>query len=145
MTASRNINAYADCRKALDTAIANDGCILTFPSRGAALNFRQRCYSFRRLITELHGEGTAYDSMKIATPTTGELTIGYATLPEIKSLSGEVLNPDDAPSPKMPEKPAPEPSATTQLDLPLTDPEDQDLLDIALNIRAGDHTELGKK
>jgi len=51
--------AYQDCEQVMNKALDNPGMIVTFPTVGAAINFRQRCYRYRNIVRALNEEVTA--------------------------------------------------------------------------------------
>lgn len=75
MAMSRTLVAYADCQMAMDRALDSAyGIALPFETVGSAVHFRQRCYSFRKLINEqAEGEkesgiysGSSYDTLIVS-------------------------------------------------------------------------------
>lgn len=47
---SAAIGAYRDCGQVLEAVLASGPARLPFKNRGAAINFRQRCYKLRQLL-----------------------------------------------------------------------------------------------
>ena len=56
----KTVGAYADCKHALDAAIAKGGVKVTFATKGNATHFRHRCNAFKRLMLE-----AAIESVKL--------------------------------------------------------------------------------
>ena len=46
----------SDCKAVMDAAVENPGLQYELPTVGAAINFRQRCYRFRKLMLEIEAE-----------------------------------------------------------------------------------------
>jgi hypothetical protein len=46
----------ADCKAVMDAAVDHPGLQYELPTIGAAINFRQRCYRFRKLMLEIEAE-----------------------------------------------------------------------------------------
>lgn len=79
MPPSKSLISYADVQEALDRALASErGVIAKFMTRGAAVQFRHRCYSLRKILREKSAEvyqpgdpmygRTPYDELIIQTP-----------------------------------------------------------------------------
>lgn len=59
------LNLYSDVRTVLDAVLASGGGTFTLSSHGAAVNWRQRAYKFRKLYAEsLRGE-SKYDVLTL--------------------------------------------------------------------------------
>lgn len=67
MPMTKRLGAYIDVQAAFNTAITHNGGTLTFPTPGAARNWRQRAYYYRQLLgtskpeydkLQLHHEGS---------------------------------------------------------------------------------------
>lgn len=92
MPTSTNLATYADCKQVMDTAVAHN-LRLTYQlhTEGDAINFRQRCYSFRKLLymenREIPGmtAGTRYDALRIR-------IAGKSVIFEPHEASGIMLN-----------------------------------------------------
>ena len=75
MTKSRadSLVGLADCKAVMDAAVEHPGLQYELPTVGAAINFRQRCYRFRKLMLEIEatrigselGASTKYDILVI--------------------------------------------------------------------------------
>lgn len=52
MPLSKNINTYFDVERVLNTARAHNGIRYELNSPGAAIQFRARCYNYRKLLAE---------------------------------------------------------------------------------------------
>jgi hypothetical protein len=58
--------AYADIKPILDQCLAHGGGVYEAPTPGAAVQFRHRCYAFRKQWREaMAGEASAYDRLTI--------------------------------------------------------------------------------
>jgi hypothetical protein len=97
-TTPKTLGAYADCIGLMRRALDRGGCLAKFASRGAAINFRQRCYRARSILLDaakdsaLPGEvpSTIYDSLYIQLrpeePTEGPAELYF----RIRHFTGEV-------------------------------------------------------
>lgn len=52
-------------KQALDVALATGSAQVTFPTSGKAVQFRQRCYAFRKWKRETLGDASPYEALTI--------------------------------------------------------------------------------
>lgn len=71
----KTIHSYRNEQRAIDEAFARGGAQVTFPSKGKAIHFRQRCYTFRKLFlaqaareSVLGMPETPYDNLFLGQP-----------------------------------------------------------------------------
>jgi len=62
MPMTKRLGAYSDIKAAFTTALEHSGGTLTFPSSGAARNWRQRAYYYRQLLGSANPE---FDSLHL--------------------------------------------------------------------------------
>lgn len=55
-------------KQALDVALASGSAQVTFPTPGKAVQFRQRCYAFRKWKRETMGDQSPYEALTIKAP-----------------------------------------------------------------------------
>lgn len=68
MPVSRSANSYLDCRLVLDAAIAAGGGRYELASPGKALHWRQRAYTFRRILRDNAVAATIIPGLSPSTP-----------------------------------------------------------------------------
>jgi len=77
MTVKKTLGAYADCDQVMSVALSRGSIRIPFPTRGAAINFRQRCYRFRQELLKVDTPppgampASRFDSLVITIPDKG--------------------------------------------------------------------------
>lgn len=103
MSRRTHINQFLEEREILDKAIAAKGIRLDFPTRGAAIHFRQQAYKFRKLFREkIDPAVSPYDKLTIPMlgPDDTFVEIRVKSINAIISVLGETpkeapVEPDD--------------------------------------------------
>ena len=104
-------------KQALDTALASGSAQVNFPTAGKAVQFRQRCYAFRKWKREILGDQSPYEILTIKALSAGSTTLDIVA----KQFEGEIIAGQGEPLAEPP------PSMDVVEELELSD-EDSDIL-----------------
>jgi hypothetical protein len=78
MPASNDSLQFEDCRKALEAALAAPyGIKIQRTTQGQAVNFRQRCYIYRKMMKKLSMQSTSEDDPNFGFSPYDALKISY--------------------------------------------------------------------
>lgn len=66
---------YSDVKPVLDAALAHGGGTYEAPSPGAAVQFRHRCYAFRKAFREASESASPYDRLVIRKLAKGQTNV----------------------------------------------------------------------
>jgi hypothetical protein len=111
MPVSKNLGTYSDVRVVLDAALRHGSVTYKLKTTGSAVNFRQRCYAFRKVLLQemmktplLPGivPSTPYDHLAFTTDGTA-VKVGPRQMGELFTEDGTQLSAEDVDAPDMPD------------------------------------------
>lgn len=94
MTKSSRLGMYADVREVLDAALLSNGGEFVLDSHGAAIQWRQRAYKFRKRFAETIPRESPYDKLVLPKIPEGSSTV----IIRLRATQGTFV-PSEAPAP----------------------------------------------
>lgn len=101
MTRDQLAILYSDVKATLDAALMSSGGTLKLATKGAAVRYRHKCYTFRKKWREASPSPSLYDLITIKTPEDNVLTFAAVQPPSgFKPAGGPSLIPTSVPDPE---------------------------------------------